>query len=533
MGAAQGQTWPTCDEDECGGRRLEGLASCLAHAEDEQRVGALLTLREHLDLRGTTISTSLWSDVRRAIEEPDGTVVARAADFEGAHFVGSVDFRAVVFLGRARFVGAHFEGAALFQDAAFENGGTFREARFNKVRFSRTAFRGPVSFRRAVFGSGSFGGTAFMGHADFGETVINGQVRFPGARFEQNTALGPLATRGVLNLDSATFSRYVVVSAVAGAVFTSRATYQAGVTFELIGGHLIAEGTAFLRTSTLTRPRPWALVELSALSARLGLAKPIDAAPGPKVLSLRGTDVSMLLVANANLSDCLFAGAHNLDRLRLEGESGFRPAGGSAYSIVGLTISRPTRRDTLVEEHHWRSASSRPRSPALDRWADSEGHPLSRRGETLAVRQPGELASLYRQLRKAREDGKDEPGAADFYYGEMEMRRLDAARPRSERLILFLYWATSGYGLRASRALAVLIPILVALTCALRRTGFPAGQPVGWLEAATFVGHGVLPVGRNLSVLTPSGVALIMLTKAIAWPLLVLAVLSVRNRVKR
>ena len=41
----------------------------------------------------------------------------------------------------------------------------------------------------------------------------------------------------------------------------------------------------------------------------------------------------------------------------------------------------------------------------------------------------GRSPALYRALRKGREDVKDEPGAADFYYGEMEMRRL--ARPPS------------------------------------------------------------------------------------------------------
>ena len=41
--------------------------------------------------------------------------------------------------------------------------------------------------------------------------------------------------------------------------------------------------------------------------------------------------------------------------------------------------------------------------------------------------EPGQIAGLYRELRKGREDAKDEPGAADFYYGEMEMRRR--ARP--------------------------------------------------------------------------------------------------------
>jgi hypothetical protein len=31
------------------------------------------------------------------------------------------------------------------------------------------------------------------------------------------------------------------------------------------------------------------------------------------------------------------------------------------------------------------------------------------------------LVALYRQLRKAQEDAKNQPGAADFYYGEKEM----------------------------------------------------------------------------------------------------------------
>jgi hypothetical protein len=67
-------------------------------------------------------------------------------------------------------------------------------------------------------------------------------------------------------------------------------------------------------------------------------------------------------------------------------------------------------------------------------------------------------------LRKGRQDAKDEPGAADFYYGEMEMRRhargsasnrrRASSRGRVERGILTAYWLVSGYGLRAWRALA-------------------------------------------------------------------------------
>jgi hypothetical protein len=53
----------------------------------------------------------------------------------------------------------------------------------------------------------------------------------------------------------------------------------------------------------------------------------------------------------------------------------------------------------------------------------------SRHDPRPAWRRPavGRRVGLYRALRKAREDAKDEPGAANFYYGEMEMRRH--ARP--------------------------------------------------------------------------------------------------------
>jgi hypothetical protein len=72
------------------------------------------------------------------------------------------------------------------------------------------------------------------------------------------------------------------------------------------------------------------------------------------------------------------------------------------------------------------------------------------------------LAALYRELRKGREDAKDEPGAADFYYGECEMRRHDPTTPRAERLVLWLYWLVSGYALQASRAVLAWAFLVVA-----------------------------------------------------------------------
>ncbi|MFD8440745.1 hypothetical protein ACFV2I_37585 [Streptomyces microflavus] len=90
------------------------------------------------------------------------------------------------------------------------------------------------------------------------------------------------------------------------------------------------------------------------------------------------------------------------------------------------------------------------------------------------------MAALYRQLRKSLEDGKNEPDAADFYYGECEMRRNDTLRPFSERMLLTAYWALSGYGLRAIRALSWLVAAMVAMVATITVMvlwGLPTNQP--------------------------------------------------------
>ena len=92
---------------------------------------------------------------------------------------------------------------------------------------------------------------------------------------------------------------------------------------------------------------------------------------------------------------------------------------------------------------------------------------------------PGAIAGLYRALRKGREDVKDEPGAADFYYGEMEMRRHDRGtddanrwRGRASRIVLTAYWLVSGYGLRAWRSLVALAVVTALFAVAFHFVGF-------------------------------------------------------------
>jgi hypothetical protein len=177
-----------------------------------------------------------------------------------------------------------------------------------------------------------------------------------------------------------------------------------------------------------------------------------------------------------------------------------------------------------------------------------------------------QIAGVYRALRKGREDNKDEPGAADFYYGEMEMRRR-AKRPgpaqrasRGERWLLTLYWLTRGYALRASRAFASLVLVILLFALGFWAVGFPdpgvqtrvrAVSPSGTLvyqravpaqqstatellDAAIYsAGTATSVIGAPARGLTRPGSVLRIVLRVLGPILIGLTLLSIRGRVKR
>jgi hypothetical protein len=193
---------------------------------------------------------------------------------------------------------------------------------------------------------------------------------------------------------------------------------------------------------------------------------PLTYAPSADVRlsTLRGVDAAHLVLADIDLSRCLLTGTVHLDQLRLEGVCSFdkvppRPHWRRWHPV------RFTERLALAEEHHWR-ANERSAVP---------GWNVSVFGAQDA--RPASLAPVYRQLRKSFEDSKNEPGAADFYYGEMEMRRHSSQTPRAERGLLTAYWALSGYGLRATRALVWLLLAMASTILAMLLWGLPVDDP--------------------------------------------------------
>jgi hypothetical protein len=254
----------------------------------------------------------------------------------------------------------------------------------------------------------------------------------------------------------------------------------------------------------------------------------------PQLISLRRANVAGLGLSNITAADCRFVGAHNLDKLRLESDVSFA----AAPSPVDLGGRRLGGREVIAEERDWRAErSSRWDRPWWPGWKQADPRP--------ELLEAGQIAGLYRALRKGREDSKDEPGAADFYYGEMEMRRRarpsdkpdgqsDAAsRGRVERGILTAYWLVSGYGLRAWRALGWLGVVTALLAVAFHLVGFVVPPPVSYWTSLLYAFRATLSLTDNEVTLTAWGQLLQAVLRLTGPVLLGLTLLALRGRVKR
>jgi hypothetical protein len=267
-----------------------------------------------------------------------------------------------------------------------------------------------------------------------------------------------------------------------------------------------------------------------------------EIAERPQLLSVRRPNLAGLGLSNVSVADCRFAGAHNLDKLRLESDVSFAAGPSLAGSLAGWGRQRWGGREVIAEERAWRAnrpgwGGRRWIAPGWPGWLDDQP----------GVLDPGQIAGLYRALRKGREDVKDEPGAADFYYGEMEMRRARprrgstpggqpaaAARGRVERGILTAYWLVSGHGLRAWRAVAGLAVVTALLAVAFHRAGFTVPpRPASYWTSLLYAFRATLSLTDNQVTLTAWGQLLQGVLRLTGPVLLGLALLALRGRVKR
>jgi uncharacterized protein YjbI with pentapeptide repeats len=413
------------------------------------------------------------------------TTSKRGADFTKATFAGDADFTEATFAGDADFTEATFTGIAYFRRATFTGQAIFGRARFTgKAVFGRARFAGRADFSAATFtagayfpevtftGIGRFDSVTFTGEASFNEATFTGDAVFVEASFGRSCDLGPLRAADVF-LRNTVFDGPGEVRLIAKTVRADGVRYREALTMTMTTGTLDLSGARFAAPATVAASP----IRSPAPTDRRGRQRYTSekweppGAPPPRLLTAEGSDLTNLTVAGMDLSACRFTGAYGLDKLHVDGPLLF------ASTPAGW---RWDRRRTLAEEHMWRARYDRHpigwypaecRPPGGDPITADRAASRGRGAHDHATRVQAE----YRQLRKSLEDAKDEPGAADFYYGEMEMRRLASrADPphRFENVLLTAYWAVSGYGLRASRAFLALLLALAIGTLLFATVGF-------------------------------------------------------------
>ncbi|MEV5803270.1 pentapeptide repeat-containing protein [Streptomyces collinus] len=527
---------PATDPVGCRGVYVSGRTACLAHLTDEDRVTYLTGLAPGASVNhlGTTFDGPLLRDLLEALRDP-ATRQPRfgSAWFDGATFIGDARFDHVTFAEDAYFNRATFTGDARFGGATFTGDAWFDEARF----------------------AGAWSGATFYSAARFGGATFHGDAWFSGARFASLSQFGPFVCVREVGLSDAVFDAPVTMEIAAGAVRCARTRWASTATLRL------RYAAVDLRDAVLSAPvavtayrvpftlRPGQTVDESAVVASVPDAS-------VQIDSVSGVDAAHLVLTDTSLIGCQFTGAFHLDELRLEGNNTFASP---------PKRWRWTRRRVLAEEHHWRALP--PENPNPPRgWTPSPHVP-----GPAVVPGPNQLASVYRALRKASEDAKNEPDAADFYYGEMEMRRHDSGRSLGERGVLWLYWLLSGYGLRALRALSWLVFVMTLTVLGLMLWGLPADphppvEPItgtlgGGKKVALFTGTPIIggvapgPWSEKISThrldravrvavnsvafrsagqgLTRPGTYIEMGSRLAEPILLVLVILAVRGRVKR
>ncbi|MCI3276267.1 pentapeptide repeat-containing protein [Streptomyces cylindrosporus] len=363
----------------------------------------------------------------------------QATRFRGAAFINQPYFRNANFSDLANFEGVNFAKGANFRYSKFPNGGIFAE----------TIFDGLAMFSGARFGKLSvFTGVKFQNEADFSGAVCQGGISFKGSQFA-DLFHGPISARDV-NLGYAHFERSVRFEVSTRNLVLARATFLAAATFS------VRFAKVFLTDVHLSSP-----LTISSHRHQFTLGDQVvpdpeagDLNPLSKVFQLAGVNAALLVLNDVDVSQCSFSGAYHLDQITLEGECRFAtPPRGIQWGRSIVPLRRWSPRKTLRDEIYWRSRRS---TKDLERKGWDAGD-----GNTDEPPSAQNVAAIYRQIRKAFEDGSNEPGAADFYYGEMEMRRRSENVSRSERGLLHAYWALSGFGLRASRAVTWL---LIAMT---------------------------------------------------------------------
>jgi hypothetical protein len=535
--------WERCRASDCLGARLPGGDRCLLHADTAARsdyYDAVRSRRSSFVVSGVIMDEALWSEALGALRQ-DRTIPT-AISCAGAVFPFRVSMDGLTFSESLSFTGSSFDGGVDIHSCAFDGGllldyvdfddapAVFRECTVKKALAGSFAHmdrdRQHVAFVSCQIAT-DVQLTGFSGELRFDDCEIQGSLDIVAGSLthfslDRLHLHGQLDARDLevrtLRAQSAQFDAASIIGP-----FSAEAIDFAHAVFGARTQLIFTAKRASLRHATWQRGGRLEVEDAQVDFNGVVLAAPVALiGKGSAALqSIRDADAGLLSISMMDLSRCTFREAHRLQEMSVD-------------STVTLPLAPRlrARRRCVADEFAWRARHARGRR---EDWR-IEGMALGPTNDPEIVVFPdvsaAQVEGVYRSLRKALESGANEPGASDFYYGEMELRRVDKRTNWAERLIITIYWLSSGYGLRASRALAWLFLVVLGGAIALREVGFRSPSTAfhrAWLSAWESAIPGI---GRT-DQLTGWGRAINLVLAVFGPVFLALAALALRNRVKR
>lgn len=481
-------------------------------------------------------------------------MITGTADFSHSSIGSSASTSSSVLM--ARFDGTHFGSDARFRQTQFPYETTFG----GYSDMPSANFAGRVTFQESTFGSPSLGGRhllqrmVFPRDLNFDGVVFYGRVSFALSQFDSilmlndvqvkrgtdtsyvesgNTDLFPnvnldldkIRVPAGARLDSIKVDGSTVLNlAELSGEFectnldVSENLEVTGSTFRYLPLSFKAKSGRFTRCQFLAGGviscscQEIALIECDARQSLSIVSQAPDAQA--TIVSLERTNVENITLVGADLSRTIFTDAINLDKVDLQGRTTFS----RAPRLLG------EGREVIQDEVLYRTGLKRSR-----RWQQAYGSSF---GSNLPS-DPKVVAALYRFLRKNREDNKDEPGAADFYYGEMEMRRSGARLLSAEWSLLTLYWLISGYSLRAWRSFFAFLFVVWIGGTILHFKGYTDEHQLSQVDSVLAFTQVSLAIAKLPDDVTSLGSAVFILGRLLCPAFLALGVLALRGRVKR
>jgi uncharacterized protein YjbI with pentapeptide repeats len=534
--------WRRCHASDCLGSVIGHENRCLLHASSKEKdlhIREVVGGYKALDLRGIEMEAEQFFGFIGQIADGDSvipyTVICAGAVFttmlvlKNLKFTQSLDFHGATFERQLRAVECAFADLDIRYAGFVREGAYFKDCTTERlfadhyvteqsVAFEFCTFNGSVAAKGAgrdlrLIGCRAYkdcsitsaklkflglNESRFDGDLDLQHTEAE-RLDAKGMELSESSTLGPIEVSSLADFSNTHFKRSAHLIITTPALNLSRASFEGGGRVEC----------------------KHAKINMSRLSAHAPLL--IAGSEDTAILTIQDADCGNLRLSSVDLRACSFYGCHDLQAITLE----------STVSLPSVPKPLRSRRKCIVDEIVWRKTNTRWRKTD---WvsADSE----TERGDLgisaidANMLTAGEIARVYRSLRVSVEGQSNQPGATDFYYGEMEMRRLDGSASRSDRFIIWFYWLLSGYGLRALRSYFYLLCVFLAGSMLMRTVGL-RGSHHSWATAFIACGQSVIP-GLDVSAnLTGNGEAIQIALRIIGPVLFGLGLLALRNRVKR